>query len=70
MMCSGRELPPDEVRWIFKLFSYGFSWRKIARTTGFSFWTIAKYRKVMLKEKRRERWRLAKQSAASVTKEP
>jgi hypothetical protein len=36
-MCGtpGRELPPDDVCWIQRLFRYGFSWRKIRATTGF-----------------------------------
>jgi hypothetical protein len=75
-MCAvrGRDLPPEDVRWIQKLFGYGFSWRRIARTTGFSFRTIHKYRKAMFKEKRRQRWErgksLAKESAPTLSKRP
>jgi hypothetical protein len=43
MMCSGRELLPEDVRWIQRLFSYGFSWRRIRWETGFSIWAIKRY---------------------------
>lgn len=65
MAIPGRDLPPEDVRWIERLFSYGFSWRKIKRTTGLSFTAIARVRKRLRKEVRKRRWQKAKEEAAA-----